>query len=192
MKKFSKTEIIFLVVIFLVLAAISVPDFITSIAKARDQARKDDLGSMFYILDNYFQDFGKFPMSTPDGRIIACKNSNEQVQIDKKGALLVNLIPCEWGIDPIVDLTPESNKIYVSPLPRDPNFPQKDVKYMYFSNGRTFQMYVHLESTDWDEYDPKIVARKIMCGSEICNAGRAYSVTPTSISIEEYEKQLKR
>lgn len=192
MKKFSKIEIISLAVIFLVLMAISVPNFITSIAKARDQARKDDLGSIIGALDNYYQDFGEFPPSSSDGKIVACIKLNETVQVDKKGRLVANLIPCEYGIDSIKDITPGGNKVYVSPLPRDPDFLTKGTTYMYFSSRTRYQIYAHLESTGWDEYDTKIIARNILCGTEVCNTGRAFSITPTNISIEEYEKQLKR
>ncbi len=189
MKPFAKSELIALFIIFIVLIAISAPNFATSIVKSRDQARKDDLGSIFGALSNYYQDFGQFPKSSLDGKIVACKSNNEEPKFDTKGRLIVNLIPCEWGKDSIVDLTPGSSKIYVSPLPRDPDFLTRGTTYMYFSDGVRYQIYGSLENHDWDEYDTNIIARNIMCGKKICNFGRSMG-TPLNISIEEYERQL--
>lgn len=192
MKNFSKSEFILIFIIFAILFAISIPNFAASIKKARDQARKDDLGTIVHALDDYYQDFGEFPLSSVDGKILACKKAEDQVRVDEKKRLVVNLIPCEWGKDPIVDLTPGSNKVYISALPRNLDFLKTGTTYIYFSNGTRYQIYGHLENKDWDEYDPKIIARNIMCGTKVCNFGRSFSATPTNISIEEYEKTIKR
>ena len=191
MKPFTKSELISVVIIFTVLAAISIPNFILSLTKSRDQSRKDDLGTMVSALDNYYTDFGEFPKSSPDGKIVACKKPEDQVKVDIKGHVIVNLIPCEWGKDSIVDFTPGSTKVYIAQIPRDPDYLTRGSSYLYFSNGIRYQLYASLESHDWDEYDPKIEARHLLCGTKICNIGRSFSQTPTDISIEEYEIKLK-
>ncbi len=191
MKPFTRSEIIGVFIIFLVLVGVSIPNFITSLTRSRDQARKDDLGSIVNTLDNYYLDFGEFPKSSEDGKIIACKKPGDVVRVDSKKRLIVNLIPCEWGKDPISDLTPGSTKVYVASIPRDPDYLTRGSSYLYFSNGLRYQIYASLERSDWDEYDPKIVARNLMCGTKVCNIGRSFSETPTDISIEEYEIQLK-
>ncbi len=191
MKPFTKSEFISIVIIFVVLALISLPNFLMSLTKSRDQSRKDDLGRIVQALDEYYVDFGEFPKSSTDGRIVACKNPEEEVKLDSKGRVVVNLIPCDWGKDPIVDLTPKSTKVYLPQIPRDPDYLTRGSNYIYFSNGIRYQLYASLESSTWDEYDPKIIARNIMCGEKVCNTGRSFSETPTNISIEEYEIKLK-
>jgi len=171
MKKFSKSEKISIFVIFLILVVISIPNFIISLRRARDQVRKDDMGALQHDLGVYFADFRAFPPASSDGKIMACKNPSDKVEIDKMGKLIVNFIPCEWGRDGIVDFTPGSTKEYMHILPREPNY-QEGASYRYFSDGQRFQIFVSLEGKDEDEYDAKIIARNLMCGNVICNAGR--------------------
>lgn len=185
MKGFSKSEIISIFIIFLILIAISFPNFILSLRRARDQVRKDDMGALEKSLGEYFADFRSFPPSSPDGRIMACKNPGDTVEIDKKGNLIVNFVPCEWGHDGIVNLTPGSTKVYMRLLPREPNY-QKGLTYHYFSDGERFQIYVSLEGKDEVEYDPRIISRNIMCGVVVCNAGRGYGCE-TNKTLEQCE-----
>lgn len=189
MKRFTKSELTSLVVIFLILIIISVPNFVVSLRRARDQVRKDDMGALVHSLDAYFADFGIFPPAAPDGRIMACKKPGDSVTKDKDGRLVVNFIPCDWSIDAIADVTQDNGKVYMPLLPRDPNF-KNGPSYRYISNGSRYQIYVALEGQDNDEYDRKIIARNLVCGNVVCNAGRAYSDTPTDISLEEYEARL--
>jgi hypothetical protein len=173
MKKFTRPETISLLVIFLVLIVISIPNFILSLRRARDQVRKDDMGALQDSLGVYFSDFHSFPPASSDGHIMACKNPSDEVKLDKLGRLVVNFVPCEWGKDGIVDLTPGSDKVYMRLLPREPNY-EKGSSYHYFSDGQRVQIFVSLEAKDDAEYDPEIIARNIMCGNEVCNAGRNY------------------
>lgn len=174
MKPFKKTEILGLIIIFSLLVVISVPNFILSLRRARDQVRRDDLGVLVHAMDVYGNDFGEFPPASNDGRIMDCKSPDETVTIDKKGRLVVNLLPCDWGKDSFVDLTPGSSIVYISVLPRDPDY-QKGVRYLYFSDGSRYQIFASMEGGKSEaEYDSKIVARGLMCGSNICNVGRSY------------------
>jgi type II secretory pathway pseudopilin PulG len=191
MKSFTKQEIGALSVIFLVLIVISVPNFILSLRRARDQVRKDDMGALQDSLGEYFADFGTFPLSSPDGRILACKNPGDKVEIDKKGRLVVNFVPCEWGRDGIFDLTPGSTKEYMHILPRDPNY-QKGRSYLYLSDGRRIQVFVSLEGSGEDEYDPKIIARNLPCGNVVCNAGRTYGCATDKTLAQCEEEALKK
>lgn len=189
MKKFSKQEVFGISLIFLLLTSVSIPNFVSSLRRARDQVRKDDMGALVHALDAYFADFGIFPPAAPDGRIMACKKPGDPVTKDKDGRLVVNFIPCDWSVDAIADVTQEGGKIYLPLLPRDPNF-KKGPSYRYISDGVRFQIYVSLEGEDNDEFDAKIIARNLVCGNVICNAGRAYADTPTDTSLEEYQLRL--
>lgn len=187
MNKFSKPEIISILVIFLLLIIISFPNFILSLRRARDQVRKDDMGALQTYLGDYLADFQTFPLASSDGKILACKNPGDKVDVDAMGKLVVNFIPCEWGRDGVLDLTPGSTKEYMHILPREPNY-EKGASYRYFSDGGRFQIFVALEGKDEDEYDPKIIARNIMCGNMICNAGRV-SGCPVERTLEDCEEE---
>lgn len=189
MKFFTKGELIAVVIIFLVLIGISIPNFSLSLRRARDQVRRDDLGALVNSLDEYITDFGVLPPASADGRIMDCKKPGSQVTVNKKGKLIVDLVPCDWGKDEFADLTPGSTKVYMHILPRDPNYLTKGSTYLYFTDGDRYQIYAAYEGKDEAEYDLKIVALNLKCGTVICNVGRSYNV-PTNISISEYDKLI--
>ncbi len=186
MKKFSKTELISIFVIFFILIAVSVPNFVISIRRARDQVRRDDMGTLVHALDQYMTDFKTFPSASPDGRMMDCLKPGDKPVKDNKGNWTFSPIPCDWGKDSFANLI--NGNIYISVLPRDPDY-QKGAKYLYFSDGDRYQIYAAMEGSDEAEVDPKIVARGLLCGTRVCNIGRSYNV-PTDISIEEYDKLL--
>ena len=191
MRFFNKEELIAILIIFGVLTAVSVPNFSLSIKRARDASRKDDMGSLQAALNSYFNDFGEFPKSTSDGKIIGCKAPGSVVKKDAQGKLLVDYHPCEWGKDSLLNPVDDSRQPYISPLPDDPQR-ALGLTYFYISDGLRYQIYGSLEDTSQDEYDKKIVARGISCGKRICNFGRGYGRTPLNISIEEYEQTLQK
>ncbi|MBI3443670.1 hypothetical protein HY008_03285 [Candidatus Woesebacteria bacterium] len=76
-----------------------------------------------------------------------------------------------------------------SSLPHEPN-EREGAKYLYLTNRRRFQVYASLEGADEAEYDARIVARDLNCGTRICNFGLASGQTPLEKSIEEYENEI--
>lgn len=192
MKPFTKQEIFGLSIIFLVLLVISIPNFALSIKRARDNTRKADLGSMVYALEEYQKDFQTFPLSSADGKVVACLAPGEKVQMDEKGRLKVNLSPCEWGWDGLYDPSDEEKTDpYIKIIPTDPQN-ALGAKYLYFSNGRRYQIFASLEASDDDQYNGGVAKRNLLCGNRVCNTGRSYSDTPLDKSIEEYENELMR
>lgn len=187
MKFFSKQEIIGVGIILVVLSVISFFNFRISLARARDAQRKNDLGLLTDVLSAFSSDFGYFPLSSEDGKILACKGPN--TTYDKVKKVWLNLIACEWGVDTIRDLSDTAKEPYIKNLPLDPK--SKDgYSYLYLSNGRRFQLYAALERKDQDEYDLKIVQRNLKCGNQICSFGKSYGSTPLDKSIQEYENEL--
>ncbi len=178
MKPFTKEELISLGIIFAVLFAVALPNFALSIKRGRDTTRKNDFGSLVNTLNSYQEVNGSFPLSSDDGKIVACLNPGEEPKADSFGKI-INFIPCEWGSE-----TP-----YLASLPDDPQ-KKFGLKYVYISNGRRYQIYGSLEDKRQDEYDEKIIKRNISCGTRVCNYGRSYGKTPLDISIEEYENQI--
>lgn len=177
MKFFSRQELIQIGIVLSLLIFVSLANFQVSLRRSRDSQRKNDLGSVVGALDRYFKDFGGFPLSSEDGRIIACLREGE------------NLSPCEWGKDGIRDVSDPSYPPYLVNLPQDPHHDQ-GLKYFYIANSSRFQIYASLEGRSEPEYDQKIIERNIMCGTKICNFGRATGKTPLDKSIEEYENKL--
>ena len=90
MKPFTKPEKISLVIIFAVLVAVSVPNFIVSLRRARDQVRRDDMGVLVHALDEYAADNRSLPLASPDGRIMDCLKPGDKPVKDKRGFWIVN------------------------------------------------------------------------------------------------------
>ncbi len=187
MKIFNKQEIYSLIVIFLILIGISWPNFTLSLRRARDQTRRDDIGNIQTAIYSYFDDYGSFPMSTTDGKMIVCKG-NDRIYKDSAGKVHVEMIPCNWGHDTWINLTPGVSKTYMQTIPGDPSS-SEGASYVYFSNGRRFQLMASLEGKDEPEYDAKLEIRNVKCGVRICNMGRVNNV-PLYMPIEEYEFQI--
>ncbi len=172
MKFFTKKETIGIFLILLAIGLACFSNLTVSLRRARDVQRKNDLGSLTDALNKYNNDFEVFPLSSKDGKIIACKDGS-----------------CEWGKDGLYDLTDENASPYLKILPADPQT-DKGLIYVYFSNGKRYQIYASLEGSDEDEYSQAIIKRNISCGTRICNFGRSYGETPLEKSIEEYENEL--
>jgi len=179
MKAFSKSEIISIIIIFIILIVVSWPNFALSLRRARDQVRRDDVGNIQAAIDSYYNDYGIYPLSTSDGKIIACKNPSGPA---------TSMVACNWGHDPWINLTPGVNKVYMSTVPGDPNF-GRGASYVYFSDGSRYQLFASFEGTDEAGYDSKLAALGIKCGSSKCNMGRSNNV-PLYISIEAYDLQI--
>jgi type II secretory pathway pseudopilin PulG len=184
MKPFSKPEIWSIGVIFMILVVVCWPNFNLSLRRARDQVRRDDIGNIQGAIDAYYSDYGVYPSSTSDGRMIACKASGSDI---RPGGT-VDLVPCDWGKDSWINLTPGVNKTYLRYFPGDPHL-NKGVSYAYFSDGSRYQLYGSLEGVDEPGYDLKLVANGFKCGKVVCNIGRAHNV-PLYITIEQYNLQI--
>lgn len=188
MKFFSRQELISIAIIFLILIGISWPNFTLSMRRSRDQIRRDDIGNIQAAIDEYFDDYGVFPASSPDGKLVVCKGPGED-KIGTDGKLQVDLIPCNWGQDTWINLTPGVNKTYMKVIPGDPRL-NMGVSYVYFSDGSRYQLLAYLEGgKDEIEYDGRLERRGVKCGEKICNLGRANNV-PLYISVEEYGLQI--
>lgn len=166
MNFFSKNELKVTAIILLVLFAVSAPNFVVSLRRARDQIRRDDMGSMQHMLDTYYSAYKEFPKSSPNGGVLGCLETGENLATNEQGEILNTLIECQWGKDPLLEFT--------SVIPGDPNL-SKGVTYKYFSEGSMYQLFASFEGSNEAEYDEKIVERQISCGKTLCNVGRFYS-----------------
>lgn len=182
MKFFTKEEALAVSLILLVIGTVSFFNFRVSLRRSRDLQRKSDIGAISDALIKYREDFGFLPLSSSDGKILACE------PVTKEGQA-IKFSPCEWGKNKIADLTDPTYPPYISSLPIDPSSRQ-GVSYLYLSDGNFYQLFSALEGKDDSEFNPKIEARRLMCGVKVCNFGKAYGKTPLDKSLEEYENEL--
>ena len=179
---FKKNELRVVVVIFLLLFAATGLNLQVSFRKSRDERRKGDLRAIYDALVYYHNDFSSFPASS-EGRIVACLAGYDENGIAQRKE-------CEWGWEGLSNIFEEEPHVYINTLPTDP-YHNAGSRYLYLSNGRTFQLYASLEGKSEAEYDPAIVKRNLNCGNKICNYGLAFNDTPLDKSIEEYENDKR-
>jgi type II secretory pathway pseudopilin PulG len=198
MKFFTKQESIVVSLILTFIVSLTLLNLRISLRRARDVQRRVDLGTLYNALNDYQRDFGFYPPSNDDGRIVACKadNFDEVVEKLKNSSELdldlyfTGLRPCDWGKDSFSDILGENQDDYISLLPRDPQA-TKGFRYYYISNLRRFQVYAYLEGETTEVgYSSDIVIRNIDCGSSVCNFGRASGSTALDKSLQEYENEL--
>lgn len=197
MKFFTKEESVVIALILFLIIVVSFGNFQLALRRSRDSDRKQDASRVASALRFYQEDFGFYPPSSKDGRIVACNKDGGQIEIDleeKEMSLEEQLLqifdPCEWGNDSLRDVTDPDYPPYMKGLPKDPQW-EKGIKYVYRSNTRHFQLYVSLESEEEDEYNPDIVEYGVMCGERVCNFGKSSGVVPLDKSLEEYENELQ-
>jgi type II secretory pathway pseudopilin PulG len=195
MKFFTKKESLITMLILALIALVSIPNFKVALRRERDANRKADIGNILKGLSTYYKDFGFYPPSSPDGRIIACKKEgiNELTKLTVKEKDLETKLkdlfaPCDWGKDSLRDVFDKTYPAYIGTLPADPDT-NKGVRYMYFSDTQHIQLYASLEGSDEAEYSEAIVGRNLSCGTQICNFGRASGTVPLDKSIEEYNQE---
>jgi type II secretory pathway pseudopilin PulG len=201
MKLFTRNETIGVLIILLIVFVITTLNLKIAIRRSRDAQRRADIGAIDDALGRFQKDFGFFPPSTSDGKILACKGSNfdEVLSSIKKennnntyNILRQGLRGCNWGEDSFRDVTDESYSPYIEKLPSDPRA-YEGLTYIYLSNTNRYQLFAYLEGGNGEEgYRQGIVARNIFCGKAICNFGKAYGDTPLEKSIEEYENEIRK
>lgn len=97
--------------------------------KSRDSRRKSDLNQIVKGVELYFTDFGLYPASSADGKIIYCGAANDQ--------------PCSWG-----DAFEDDNQIYIKRLPEEPQSSTKTYYYQASDDKKSFRVMARLENTD--------------------------------------------
>lgn len=126
---FTLIELLVAIAIIGILASVGFVSFTASLQKSRDARRKADLDQVAKALESYNLDNGVYPGSC-GGQIVGCSG----------GA-------CSFG-----QAFTNEGKTYMGTLPSDPIAGQRYV-YTTSANGRSFQLYAHLES----EADSEVV-----------------------------------
>ncbi len=158
---FTLIELVIVMIILGIIAALITGNFFTSLKKGRDAQRKAALSNVQRALELYYEDFKKYPAS----------NS------------------LSWG-SPLCHPNGCDVKVYMSTLPRDPVSSQI-YRYCTDNdlNPQKYQLFAWLENSSGGALDPQIITPSYLtnCGSicstttNACNYGIASSnSSPTS------------
>lgn len=157
---FTLIELIVALAVLAILAGsfVIVIDPLAQIKKSRDNQRKSDLAQLQRALETYYNDFGRYPLSS--------NSPNYQIM-----SLTVCGGPCSWG---------EPFGVYMDNLPKDPISGQT-YRYVADSSRQFYRIYGSLERK---EQDPQVcnvgtndpcnnLPAGVVCGSsgEVCNFG---------------------
>ncbi|MBI3290579.1 type II secretion system protein [Candidatus Microgenomates bacterium] len=166
---FTRPELLGVLAIVGAIILFSLYNFETSRIRARDEQRKNNATNLVHAVERYHADFGVFPPSTQDGRLVACGETNR-------------LIPCEWGKSKLADLE-NPNIVYMDPIPIDPKQGQ-GISLKYISNGSEFQILTHLEHPNDPARSSIVEGWGLDCGESRCNYGVTGSLEPVTKHLE--------
>lgn len=159
-KGFTLIELMIVMVILGVLAAVGTTSFISSQKKSRDSTRKSSLKNIVTALELYYNDKGKYPGDDGVGGMQGCGDD-------------IAPTVCQ----PNTAFSDANGTIYMERLPTDP---LSQRKYFYRSDAdNQFQIYASLEN----DQDPTIITTTYSCASGVgsfpCNFGlSSVNITP--------------
>lgn len=139
-------ELLVVISILGVLAAIGLVSFASSQARGRDAERKSDLKQIATSLELYYTDYGSYPASI-NGEVEGCPSTAPAV--------------CVWGADGSSAEFTDGKTVYFKALPKDPSA-GKNYYYRAVPTDslapQGFQLYAHLENSQ----DPECIGKN--CG----------------------------
>lgn len=146
---FTLIELLVVIAILGILVTLGLGSYMSAQIKSRDTKRKTNLTQIAQSLELYNNDKGKYPLST-SGVMYGCGAGGTAA--------------CTWGSSTFSDTT--TGTIYMIKLPADPS----GYSYYYVStNGKSYQLYAHLENTK-DAGLLGTITYTTECGGE-CNYG---------------------
>lgn len=121
---FTLMELMIVMVILSILAAIVMGNYATSTKRGRDNRRKSDLRNIMTALETYYNDKGSYPLGV-NGVMTGCSTGDSQ--------------PCNWG----GQFTDTKGTLYMVEIPQDPIETQQ---YYFVSDGQAYKIYAKLEN----------------------------------------------
>ena len=152
-KGFTLVELLVVMSIIGVLAAMLYGGFFTSRTRGRDAARKQHLKELANALEMFYDDYEQYP-PVSGGLISACPyNSTTQT-----GS------PCDWGAT--LSFADDKGTVYMRQIPIDPVSSSRNYYYRVVGTSRqAFQLYSHLENTE----DINCIGGQANCGVDQLN-----------------------
>lgn len=149
---FTKPELLFVIIVFLLLGTVSLYNFRLSEAKARDTHRAESISRLSDALEDYFYDYDRFPPADKNGRIRACGDNHRNPE------------PCNWG----------QKFLDYMELPNDP-IPQRHFFYQVSTDSAKFKLWAAMETRT--PVDFGLGNDVPWCGDVRCNYGQGSSET---------------
>ncbi len=174
---FTMIELLLVMGIIAILSVISFSSFMASLSKGRDTTRKSDLAQLRKALEVFNSNFGTYPLSDTEHRIVGCLSS---APADPHSPSFVFCPAANGGFSYYVNGVEENN------LAKFPTDPDASRIYYYESDGDTYSLYAALENindkdtkqTGTGTVDP--AGWVISCGSAVCN----YKITNTGLELK--------
>jgi hypothetical protein len=187
MFKFSKKEIIGIFAILVFIAIVTYLNILISYRNDRDVRRNLDITAISVGVEKYFKEYGVYPLSAPDGKILACKGELTGTLRDENGIAVINegtkkamikgYVPCRWGEDALQDVSDLNYPKYLDVIPADPQS-ARGMNYFYVSDGRSYKILTSYEGKSLKDYSQSVLKMNINCGIRKCNAGRTQGARP--------------
>lgn len=159
-KAFTLVELLVVMSIIGVLAALAVGSFRNAQVRGRDATRKSDLKQIAHSLELFYADYGRYPSAT--GTMIAGCPFDPALQTGTA---------CSWGSGSFSD----GKTAYFKTLPNDPSNNQNyEYRIVAGSNNQKFQLFAKLENPE----DPD-------CIDSNCNQNPNFAVTSANTNASE-------
>jgi len=140
---FTLIEVLITIVIMGILSTMGLSVYQSTQKKARDLSRKTALNAVTKALGAYMNDKGRYPPSSPDGKILWCGTADDP-----------DSASCPWGSS-FGDLTASGERtVYMAALPQEPD---KNQNYFYEAVAtdpssrelyKGYKLYGRLENTN--------------------------------------------
>lgn len=157
---FTLVELLVVMSIIGVLAALAVGSFRTAQVRGRDATRKSDLKQISHSLELFYADYGRYPSST-GGRISGCSYNPST----GTGGV------CTWGESEFTD----GKTVYFKVLPTDPS---ESESYTYEivsgSQNQKYKLFANLENSEDQD-----------CLDDNCDQEPNFAVTSANTSADE-------
>lgn len=167
-KGFTLVELLIVIALIGTLSAIlyTFINPVTQFQKSRDTQRKNDLAQLQRALEQYYNDFGNYPINSTDGNYLIKDNSNNAFAWGSPWTPYSNILP--------KDPTTGQRYIYVSPCPTGGSVPsQSYCIFAHLERGGNDKQTCNQADTDCSK-----APSANLCGGKSCN----YGVSSSNIS----------
>ena len=135
-KAFTLVELLVVMAIIGVLAAMAVGSFRTAQLRGRDAQRKSDLKQISHSLELFYADYGRYPNNTVDGKIVGCPYTTDGITPKDPN--------CTWGTGNFTD----GKTVYFRVLPDDPSTNSDYFYELVGTNNQKYRIFANLENTE--------------------------------------------